>query len=367
MVETKDITRPPADISRALAAIGTASATGALNDLGVRNSFIQGPVPWNTNGACVAGPALTLQFMPKREDLYGAGEYDDPEKQLHRHVLYHTQPGDFVVVDARGEMSAGIFGEMMITYFKGRGGVGMVIDGCVRDYAHVKTVGTPLWMRGLTPNFHTQTNLMPFAVNGPIACGGVTVMTGDITGIIVLGGAITTTRGMTSTNAKAARMMDSAALALKYPNAKLVFTGGDSSLAEEAGIDEARTEAEAASRFYRSLGISAERMILEDRSRNTFENAVFTKPLINQKPGERWLLITSAWHMPRSVGIFRKAGIDIIPYPVDFSTRGTPRDYSQLNRGFSHGLELTDSVVKEWIGLIAYRLAGYTDSLLPGP
>ena len=180
MVETKDITRPPADISRALAAIGTASATGALNDLGVRNSFIQGPVPWNTNGVCVAGPALTLQFMPKREDLYGAGEYDDPEKQLHRHVLYHTQPGDFVVVDSRGEMSAGIFGEMMITYFKGRGGVGMVIDGCVRDYAHVKTVGTPLWMRGLTPNFHTQTNLMPFAVNGPIACGGVTVMPGDI-------------------------------------------------------------------------------------------------------------------------------------------------------------------------------------------
>ncbi len=192
-------------------------------------------------------------------------------------------------------------------------------------------------------------------------------ITGEITGIIVLGGAITTTRGMTSTNASAARMMDSAALALKHPNAKLVFTGGDSSLVEETEADEARTEAEAASRFYQSLGIDPKRLILEDKSRNTFENAIFTKLLINQKPGERWLLITSAWHMPRSVGTFRKAGLDVIPYPVDFSTRGTARDYRQLNRGFSHGLELTDSVVKEWIGLIAYRLAGYTDALVPGP
>ncbi len=71
--------------------------------------------------------------MPKREDLYGEGEYADPEKQLHRHVLYHVQEGDVVVVDARGDMTAGVFGDMMSTYFKGRGGAGMVIDGCLRD------------------------------------------------------------------------------------------------------------------------------------------------------------------------------------------------------------------------------------------
>ena len=193
------------------------------------------------------------------------------------------------------------------------------------------------------------------------------MITGEITGIIVLGGAIKTTRGMTSTNASAARMTDSAALALKHPNARLVFTGGDGSLIDDIGPDEARTEADAASRFYQSLGIDPKRLVLEDKSRNTFENAVFTKPLLNQKPGERWVLITSAWHMPRSVGIFRKAGVDVIPYPVDFSTRGTAGDYRQFNRGFSHGLEMTDSVVKEWIGLIVYRLAGYTDALLPGP
>ena len=72
------------------------------------------------------------------------------------------------------------FGEMMLTYFKGRGGAGVVIDGCIRDYPHCKSLDLGLWIRGVTPNFHTQTGLMPFAVNTPIACGGVTVMPGDI-------------------------------------------------------------------------------------------------------------------------------------------------------------------------------------------
>jgi regulator of RNase E activity RraA len=140
---------------------------------------MQGPVSWSP-GKAIAGPALTLQFLPKREDLYGEGEYADPEKQLHRHVLYHVQAGDVVVVDARGDMTAGVFGDMMSTYFKGRGGAGMVIDGCLRDYPNLKKLDIPLWIRGWTPNFHTQTGLMPFAVNVPIACGGVTVVPGDI-------------------------------------------------------------------------------------------------------------------------------------------------------------------------------------------
>ena len=193
------------------------------------------------------------------------------------------------------------------------------------------------------------------------------VITGDVTGIIVLGGAITTTRGMTALNDAGARMTDSAALALRFPNAKIAFAGGDGSLIEDQGPAEALTEAEAARRFYTGLGIAAERIIMEDRSRNTHENAIFVKPLIAQKPGETWLLVTSAWHMPRSVGIFRKAGVDVVPYPVDYTTRGVPRDYRQLNRGLSYGLGLTDLAIKEWIGLIVYRLVGYTDALLPAP
>lgn len=179
MTHTPDIQRPPKDLIAALKDIGSATASGELSRLGIRNPFMLGPQPW-TKGATVVGPALTLQFMPKREDLYSVNEYADPEKQLHRHVLYHTQPGDIVVVDARGDLTSGVFGEMMLTFFKGRGGAGVVIDGCIRDYTHVQHLELPLWLRGVTPNFHTQTNIVPFAVNVPIACGGVLVMPGDI-------------------------------------------------------------------------------------------------------------------------------------------------------------------------------------------
>jgi len=179
MIETKDIARPPKRLIEGLHALGCATACATLHQLGVRDTFMQGPTAWSKSRA-VTGPALTLQFMPKREDLYGEGEYNDVEKQLHRHVLYHTQPGDIVVVDARADMRSGVFGEMMLTFFQGRGGAGLVVDGCIRDYPHVKTLGLPLWIRGVTPNFHTQAALMPFAVNMPIACGGVTVMPGDI-------------------------------------------------------------------------------------------------------------------------------------------------------------------------------------------
>ncbi len=178
-IQTQDIKRPPRHLIDGLAAIGTATAAGELSRLGIRNPFLEGPRAW-TPGKCVAGPALTLQFMPKREDLYRVDEYADPEKQLHRHVLYHAQPGDIVVVDARGDMKSGVFGEMMLTYFMGRGGAGVVIDGCIRDYPSAKELGLGLWIRGVTPNFHTQTDIFPFAVNGPVACGNVLVMPGDI-------------------------------------------------------------------------------------------------------------------------------------------------------------------------------------------
>src|SRR5579862_4436474 len=153
---TRDIVRPPAAWAKALEGIGAATIAGTLYHMGVRDVFMQGPVAW-AKGVCRAGPALTLQFMPKRDDLYSEGEYTDPELQLHRHVLYHTRPGDFVVVDARGDMRSGVFGEMMLTYFKGRGGLAAVIDGCIRDFPKAKHLGLGLWLRGVTPNFHTQT------------------------------------------------------------------------------------------------------------------------------------------------------------------------------------------------------------------
>ena len=178
-VVTQDIQRPPAHLLEGLKGIGSATASAELSKLGIRDAQIRGPVAM-TEGVSVVGPALTLQCMPRREDMIGTDEYVDPQRQLHRHVLFHTQPGDVVVVDARGDMASGVFGEMMLTYFQGRGGVGAVVDGCIRDFALARTLGLGLWLRGVTPNFHTQTNIMPFAVNQPIACGDTLVMPGDI-------------------------------------------------------------------------------------------------------------------------------------------------------------------------------------------
>lgn len=178
-LEVKDIVRPPRPLCDALAAIGTATASSELSLMGIRDPQIRGPAAL-TPGRSAAGPALTLQCMPKREDLYGTREYDNPELQLHRHVLYPAQAGDMVVVDARADMASGIFGEMMLTFLAGRGGAGVVVDGCIRDSAKAKTLHLGIWVRGVTPNYHAQTGIIPFAVNVPVACGGVLVMPGDI-------------------------------------------------------------------------------------------------------------------------------------------------------------------------------------------
>lgn len=115
-----------------------------------------------------------------------------------------------------------------------------------------------------------------------------------------------------------------------------------------------------------NIGISRERLIVERDSRNTYENAIFTKRLVAPKPGERWLLVTSAFHMPRSMGIFRKAGFDVEAYPVDWRMGGRDDLFSFTNVG-SDGLGRTDTAVREWIGLVANRLVGRTSELLPGP
>jgi regulator of RNase E activity RraA len=179
-IATTDIKRPPKKLIKALEGISAATAAGELKKLGIRDPTFLGPVP-RTPGKRVIGPAITLQFMPMREDQYAVDEYSNPEMQMHRHALYHTQPGDIVCVDARGDLQSGVFGEMMLTYFAGAGGAGIIVDGCIRDFPEViNDLDIGLWLKGTTPNFHTQTNIFPYAVNVPIACGGRLVMPGDI-------------------------------------------------------------------------------------------------------------------------------------------------------------------------------------------
>jgi uncharacterized SAM-binding protein YcdF (DUF218 family) len=185
-----------------------------------------------------------------------------------------------------------------------------------------------------------------------------------VDGIIVLGGAVsadlTTEHGMPSLNEAAERMTTAVVLARRYPAARLVFTGGQGAL-----IPGATAEADAARALFLALGVPPEQLTLERASRTTYENAVMTKALVQPQPGQTWLLITSAWHMPRSVGVFRAVGWPVLPWPVGYKTSHQIRQWLPATLG-DH-LSLLDIAAHEWIGLVAYRLLGHTDALLPGP
>jgi uncharacterized SAM-binding protein YcdF (DUF218 family) len=184
-------------------------------------------------------------------------------------------------------------------------------------------------------------------------------------GIVVLGGPIdpdlSIAHGMTVITSSPDRVVAAAVLAHRYPNAKIVYSGGSSSL-----ISNEQREADYAASLFESLGIDKVRLIMDRDSRNTYENAVFSKKLAAPKAGERWLLVTSAFHMPRAVGLFRKAGFAVEPYPVDWRVgRGT--DVLAFTQFSLDGLLRTEVGVREWLGLVAYRLTGRTSALFPGP
>jgi uncharacterized SAM-binding protein YcdF (DUF218 family) len=184
-------------------------------------------------------------------------------------------------------------------------------------------------------------------------------------GIIVLGGSQETTvtieRGQISLNESAERMTEAAMLARRYPLAKLVFTGGDGGLLGGAG-----NEADDAENLFVKLGVPSSQLIMERASRNTYENAGLVAKAMQPKPGEVWLLVTSAAHMPRAVGCFRKAGIYVTPYPVDYRTRGW-LDATSFSPSLSDGLGRVDGAAHEWLGLVVYKVLGYTDALFPRP
>ncbi len=198
-----------------------------------------------------------------------------------------------------------------------------------------------------------------------------------VDGIILLGGSIdpglSRARGQIALIAAAGRVTETAALARRFPAARVVISGGDPSIvpaslpgAIPGAVPEAMSEAAATRDLLVELGAPAERIELEGRSRNTEENAVFSLAVAQPKPGEIWLLVTSAMHMPRAVGCFRRAGwADITPYPVDYRTSTTI--------GTGLGLLLADDLVlvnfatKEWLGLVAYYALGRTDALFPAP
>jgi len=185
-------------------------------------------------------------------------------------------------------------------------------------------------------------------------------------GIVVLGGAIepdvSAAHGAPVFNSSAGRIIAVADLAQRYPKARIVFSGGNANLVADASAK----EADYARQTFESFGISPQRLIMESRSRNTQENAEFSKALVAPKPTERWLLVTSAYHMPRSVGIFRKAGFAVEPYPVDWRLAGSA-DLRKFSFHSNDRLGRVEIAVREWIGLAAYRITGRTNSFFPGP
>ena len=184
-------------------------------------------------------------------------------------------------------------------------------------------------------------------------------------GVIVLGGAIddlaSKARGQTVFDESGARITEAVRLAKRYPEARIVYTGGSASITPSAS-----TEAREAKKLMTDLGVAPDRVTIEEKSRNTEENARFTAAILHPDPTQRWLLVTSAWHMPRSMGVFRKAGFPVVAYPVGFYTLGEGRGL-RLELDPAGNLRIFELAAHEWIGLAAYWASGRIDRLFPGP
>jgi uncharacterized SAM-binding protein YcdF (DUF218 family) len=183
-----------------------------------------------------------------------------------------------------------------------------------------------------------------------------------VDGIILLGGAVdlavTHAHGQVATKGYAERISESLVLAHRYPDAKLLITGGNPN-----AVPGEVSEAEVTKRLLVAEGLDDHRVLLEGRSRNTFENAIYSVAVAGPRPNEIWLLVTSAFHMPRAVGCFRHVGWHVVPFPVDYQTSGAPL----IGWSFLPDLRVLDLAWHEWLGLVAYRLLGRIDSFFPGP
>lgn len=177
-----------------------------------------------------------------------------------------------------------------------------------------------------------------------------------VDGMVVLGGgessAVFAARHVPGYTPAQGRLVAGAELAHRYPDAKLIFSGGKAPL-EKGDI----SEASAARAIFEARGVPASRLIFENRSRNTWENFVYSMKLAHPRPGETWLLVTSATHMPRAMGIAARLHWQMLPWPSDYLTTGKPEGVA-WNSTLADRLDTIDTAVHEWAGLVAYRLMG---------
>lgn len=218
-----------------------------------------------------------------------------------------------------------------------------------------------LLVGGLSP----LANIVMFPLEDRFAVPPLKAGSRTFSGIIVLGGAespdISAARGQLALNEAAERITEGARLAHLLTSPRLVFTGSAAGF-----IFEGSSAAEAVGNYWRSIGISGSRIILESKSKTTWENAVLTHQMLKPTAGQRFLLVTTAHHMPRAMGAFRRAGFDVVAYPVDFRTTG-PAHAFRFFDSIPSGLRRLDDAAREWAGLVAYRVTDRSAALLPAP
>ena len=184
----------------------------------------------------------------------------------------------------------------------------------------------------------------------------------QVDGIIVLGGSVIPVRSVEwqqlETNQFHERLSSFIELSKLYPDARLVFSGGNASTNRNKP-----TEAQIAETYFLTAGLSPERLLIENKARNTAENASYTRQLVSPQPDETWIMITSAFHMPRAIGVFCEQNWKVIPYPVDHQT--SPSNLYQPGFGLIDHADNLVTASHEWLGLLAYYLTGKTYQLFP--
>jgi uncharacterized SAM-binding protein YcdF (DUF218 family) len=230
---------------------------------------------------------------------------------------------------------------------RGRHGAGIVLASLAGFLAVAILPLGPVLLSPLENRFPVPENL-PARIDGIIILGGA------------IDGALSAARGQTVFTGSASRVTEALLLARQHPEARIVYSSGEAALRPVGA-----PEAEAGRQFLLRQGIDDSRIIAETRSRNTVENAVFSQALADPQPGQAWVLVTSAFHMPRAVGCFRRIGWDVIPYPVDYMTEPAPG--LSLDFDLQRRLVPLTLALKEWIGLVAYRWLDRTSALFPAP
>lgn len=187
-----------------------------------------------------------------------------------------------------------------------------------------------------------------------------------INGVIVLAGMVnmkSSRKGLIELTEQSDRIIEGIIMVQRYSGAKLIIIGGSGSLKQGENLK----EADYLKKLAISLGVNEERIFIERNSRNTHEHAVALAKILHTEEGWQWVLITSAFHMPRSLGCFMKEGLNVIPYPVDYKTTvDVSNNFSIVSFLPTMGnLSSFNIALHEWLGLVTYRFMSYTGSVFP--